>query len=115
MVAKEAVLLGDFAFGLVGGVFDFGMEAFEEAGGKGVNVGVGTLELVGESDVAGEVGEHDAPGKGVVPGAGADGDVLAAFGDPDAEDFERGLVAGGSGWDVEVLGGGHAGYLCWEG
>ena len=24
-------LLGDFAFGLVGGVFDFGVEAFEEA------------------------------------------------------------------------------------
>jgi len=100
-------LLGEVAFGFVGGVFDFGMEAFEEALDEGVGIGFGVLELLGEGDVAGEVGEDDAPGEGVVPGAGADADVLALLGDPDAEDFEGGLIAGGGGRDFEGLGGGH--------
>ena len=105
------MLLGDFAFGLVGGVFDFGVEAFEEAGeeGFGVEVGVGglVLQLVGESDVAGEVGEDDAPGKGVFPGTALDGDVLAVLGDPDAEDFEGGFVALGCGGNGEGFVGCH--------
>jgi len=100
-------LLGDFAFGFVGGVFDFGVEAFEQAFDEGVGVGFGVLQLLGQGNVAGEVGEDDAPGEGVFPGAGADADVLALLGDPDAEDFEAGLVASGGGRDVEVLGGGH--------
>lgn len=103
----EGFLLGDFAFRFVGGVFDFGVEAFEEALDEGVDVGFGVLELLGEGDVAGQVGEDDAPGEGVFPCAGADGDVLALLGDPDAEDFEGGLVAGGGGRDVEMFGGGH--------
>ena len=103
----EGFLLGDFAFGFVGGVFDFGVEAFEEARGEGVDVGAGMLEVVGEGDVAGEVGEDDAPGEGVLPGAGADADVLTLLGDPDAENFKGGVVAGGGGRDVEVLGGRH--------
>jgi hypothetical protein len=99
--------LGDFAFGFVGGVFDLGVEAFEEAFDEGFDVGGGGMELLGEGDVAGEVGEDDAPGEGIFPGAGADGDVLALLGDPDAEDFEGALVAGGGGGDVEGFGGGH--------
>jgi len=100
-------LLGDFAFGFVGGVFDFGVEAFQQALDEGVGVGFGVLELLGEGDVPGEVGEDDAPREGVLPGAGADADMLALLGDPDAEDFEGGLVAGGGGRDVELFGGGH--------
>ena len=100
-------LLGEVAFGFVGGVFDFGMEAFEETLDEGVDVGFGVLELLGEGDVAGEVGEDDAPGEGVFPGAGADADVLALLCDPDAEDFEGGFVAGGGGRNVEVFSGGH--------
>ena len=102
-------LLGDFAFGFVGGIFDFGVEAFEEAGDEGVEVGVvvGVLKLVGEGDVAGEVGEDDAPGERVLPGAGADGDVLALLGDPDAEDLEGRFVALRGWGDRQVLVCGH--------
>ena len=53
--------------------------------------------------MAGEVGEDDAPGKGVVPCAAADADVLALLGDPDAEDFEGGLVALGDGWNAQYF------------
>ena len=99
--------MGDFTFGFVGGVVDLGFEAFEEAVEEGVLVDGGTLQLVGVGDVAGEVGEDDAPGEGVFPRPAADADVLALFGDPYAEDFEGGLVAlGGWGW-VEVFVGGH--------
>ena len=81
--------LGDFAFGFVGGVFDFGVEALEETLDEGVGVGLGVLKLLGEGDVAGEVGEDDAPGEGVFPGARADGDVLALLGDPDRGGLRR--------------------------
>ena len=111
ILAKNApavkALLGDFAFGLVGGIFDFGVEAFEQAFDEGVDVGFGLLELLGEGDVAHQVGEHDTPGEGVFPGAGADADVLALLGDPDAENFEGGFVAGGGGRDFEIFGGRH--------
>ena len=100
-------LLGNFAFGFVGGVFDFGVKAFKQAFDEGVSVGFGMLDLLGQGDVAREVGENNAPGEGVFPSAGADADVLALLGDPDAEDFERGLVAGGGGWDVELFRGCH--------
>jgi hypothetical protein len=90
---KGTLLLGDFALGFVGGVFDLGFEAFEEAVEEGFGVGVLVLKLVGEGDVAGEVGEDDAPGEGVLPGSAADADVLALFGDPDAENLEGGFVA----------------------
>jgi hypothetical protein len=101
--------LGDFALGLVGGVFDFGLEAFEEAleEGGGVDGFLAGLELVGEGDVAGEVGEDDAPGEGILPSAGAKADVLALLGHPDAKDFEGGFVADCGGRDFEVLGGWH--------
>ena len=98
--ASSGPLLGNFAFGFVGGVFDFGVEAFEQAFDESFGVGVGMLDLLGEGDVAGEVGEDNAPGEGVFPCAGADADVLALLGDPDAKDFEGCLVAGGGGWDV---------------
>lgn len=100
-------LLGDFAFGFVGGVVDFGFEAFEEAFEEGFGVDFVVLHFVGVGDVAGEVGEDDSPGEGVFPGAGADGDVLTLFRDPDAEDFEGGFVALGGGGRVEELVCGH--------
>jgi len=109
------MLLGDFAFGFVGGVFDFGVEAFEEPFDEGFGVGLRVLELVGEGDVAGEVGEDDAPGEGVFPGAGADADVLALFGDPDAQDLKGSFVAGGGGRDVEVFVGCHRALRVWRG
>jgi len=90
---KRVRLLGDFAFGFVGGVFDLGLEAFEEAIEKGFGVGVFVLKLVGEGDVAGEVGEDDAPGEGVLPGSAANADVLALLCDPYAENLEGGFVA----------------------
>ena len=40
------------------------MEAFEEALDEGVDIGFGVVELLGEGDVAGEVGEDDSPGEG---------------------------------------------------
>ena len=107
MTASLWMLLSDFAFGFIGGVFDFGVEAFEEAFDESVDVGFGVVELLGEGDVTGEVGEDDSPSEGVLPGAGADADVLTLLGDPDAENFKGGVVAGGGGRDVEVLGGRH--------
>ena len=98
-----STLLGDFAFGFVGGVFDFGVEAFEEAGEEGVLVELVVLDFVGVGDVAGEIGEDDAPGEGVLPGAAVNADVLSVLGDPDAEDFEGGFVALGGGGRVEVF------------
>ena len=86
------LLLGDFALGFVGWVVDLGLEAFEQTLEEGIGVGAFVLKLVGVSDVAGEVGEDDAPGEGVFPGAAADGDVLALFGDPDAKDLEGRFV-----------------------
>jgi len=102
-------LLGDFAFGFVGGVFDFSLEALDETFQecRRVNWFFAGLELVGESDVAGEVGEHNAPGEGIFPGAGAEANMLALLGHPDAQDFKGGFVASGGGWDLEVLVGWH--------
>ena len=100
-------LLGDFAFRLVGGVVDFGFEAFEETGEEGFAVEASGLHFVGERDVAGEVGEDDSPGEGIFPGAAADADVLALFGDPDAENFEGGFVALGGGGDIQEFVGSH--------
>jgi hypothetical protein len=48
---------------------------------------------MGVRNVAGEIGEDDTPGEGILPCATADADVLAVFGDPDAKDFEGGFVA----------------------
>ena len=77
------------------------MEAFEETGEEGILVEFVVLDFVGVGDVAGEVGEDDAPGEGVFPGSAVNADVLAVFGDPDAEDFEGGFVALGGGGRVE--------------
>ena len=77
------------------------MEAFEEALEEGLGVDLGVLHLVGDGDVAGEVGEDDAPGEGVFPGAALNADVLALFGDPDAQDFEGGFVALGGGGNAQ--------------
>jgi hypothetical protein len=85
--------LGDFTFGLVGGVVDFGFEAFEEALEEGVSVDGFVLHVVGIGDVTGEVGEDDSPGEGVLPCSAAEADVLALFGYPDAENFKGGFVA----------------------
>jgi len=85
--------LGDFAFGFVGGVVDLGLEAFEQTLEEGVGIGALILKLVGVSDVAGEVGEDDAPGEGIFPSAAADTDVLALLGDPDPHDLEGRFVA----------------------
>jgi len=107
-VIRQALHLHDFAFGLVGGRFNLCMEAFKDALEKGIAVDVFAVHGFGVDDVAGEVGEDDAPGKGIFPGAGAQADVLALLGDPDAEEFEgRFVTDGGGGWVKILLG--HAG------
>jgi hypothetical protein len=103
--------MGDLAFGFVGGAVDFGGEAFEQAVEEGVFVGLLVLEFVGESDVAGEVGQDDAPGEGVFPCSATDADVLRFLGDPDAQNFEGGFISLGCGRDVEGFLWTHARYL----
>ncbi len=44
---NSEALLGDFTFGFVGGVVDFGVEAFEEAREEGVLVELVVLDFVG--------------------------------------------------------------------
>ena len=87
------LLLGDFALGFVGGIVDFRLEAFEQTLEERVGIGGFILKLMGVSDVPGEVSEDDAPGEGVFPGTIADADVLALFGDPDAQNLEGRFVA----------------------
>jgi hypothetical protein len=101
--------LFDFAFGLVGGVFDLGLEALEYAGEEsfGIDGLLTGLQLVRMGDVAREVGKDDPPGEGVFPGSGAKADVLTLLGDPDPEDFEGSLVDGGGWWNLEVFVRGH--------
>ena len=106
---QAAKLLLDFAFGLVGGIFDLGLEAFEEALEKGLRIDglFAWLQLMRVGDVPCEVGEDDSPGEWVFPRSGAKTDVLALLSDPDAQDFEGGLITG-CGWrDLEVFVGGH--------
>jgi hypothetical protein len=103
--------VGHFAFGFVGRTFDFGVEAFQETLEKGVPISLLVLQFVSKGDVAGEVGEDYSPSEGVFPGAAADADVLALFGDPYTEYFERGLVALGDGWDAQGFFRTHVGYL----
>src|SRR6266550_2379480 len=100
-------LLGDFALGFVGGVVDLGLEAFEQTLQEGIGVGALILKLVGVGDVPGEVGEDDAPGEGVLPGATADADVLALLGDPDPHDFEGRFVALRYWWTAQSFFGAH--------
>ncbi len=99
----RCLLLGDFALGFVGGVVDFGLEAFEQTLQEGVGVGAFILDLVSVSDVTGEVGEDDAPGEGVFPGATSNADVLALLGDPDAHDLEGCLVALCCRWNGQIF------------
>ena len=108
-------LVSDFPLWFVGWRLDFGVEAFEEAFEEGVFVDVLLGHGVGVDDVAGEVGEDDAPGEGVLPRAGAERDVLALLCNPDADKFEGGFVAGGGGGRVEVFLRGHVGVLCRRG
>jgi hypothetical protein len=87
-----ASLLGYFALGFVRRVVDLCLEAFEQSGQKRIGVSTFILKLMRERDVAGEIGEDDAPREGVFPGAAANADVLALFGDPDAHNLEGCLV-----------------------
>ncbi len=64
---NSEALLGDFTFGFVGGVVDFGVEAFEEAREEGVWSSLSFCRFVSVGDVTGEVGEDDAPGEGGLP------------------------------------------------
>jgi len=87
---------------------------FEKSLEEGFLVDLLVLHLVGQRDVTGEIGEDDAPGEGVVPGAAADADMLALLGDPDAEDFEGGLVALGDGWNAQYFLGTHDLMTSWK-
>ena len=93
-------LLCDFALRLIGRVVDLGLEAFKKTLQKGIGVSAFVLELVGVSDVPGEVGEDDAPGEGVFPRAATDADVLSVLGDPHPQDLEGRFVALRYGWDA---------------
>src|SRR5579864_1933097 len=101
------MLLGDFAFRLVSGVLDFGFEAFEEAVEECVPVDGFVLHVVSVGDVAGEIGEDDSPGEGVLPCSAADADMLALLGDPDSEDFKGGFVTLRGGRWIEKFFGRH--------
>lgn len=102
-------LLRDLAFRLVGWVFDLRLKAFKHARQEGGRVSrlFSGLELVRERNVTGQIREHDAPSKGVVPGAGSEADVLTLFSHPYPEDLKGGFVASGGRWNFEVLGGWH--------
>src|SRR5438270_4230930 len=76
---SSVTLLRDLAFGLICWIFDLSLEAFQQPLQEGLGIGLLAtgLELVGERDVASEVGQDDAPGEWVFPRAGAEADVLA--------------------------------------
>ena len=85
-------LLRDLAFGLVGGRFNLRVKTFQHALEEGLLIQALAVHGFCVDDVAREVREHDSPGKRIFPGAGAQADVLTLLGNPDAQQFEGGLV-----------------------